>query len=109
MSLLTFSSMIVELLCCRVRDNLKAHVGDVEAAAVPCGFGRAIGNKVFPVLVCCTGLNCMVLTWVMSIFCFTDIMSKKCFLPSYRCHHPKEGEGGERSGGGGREKLFPQA
>jgi hypothetical protein len=30
----------------RVRNSLKAHVGDVDAAAVPCGFGRAIGNKV---------------------------------------------------------------
>ncbi|KAF5203241.1 Type i inositol polyphosphate 5-phosphatase [Thalictrum thalictroides] len=28
-----------------VRKNLKPHVGDVDAAAVPCGFGRAIGNK----------------------------------------------------------------
>ncbi|XP_050206188.1 type II inositol polyphosphate 5-phosphatase 15-like [Mercurialis annua] len=28
-----------------VRNNLKAHVGDVDAAAVPCGFGHAIGNK----------------------------------------------------------------
>ncbi|GAB2277139.1 hypothetical protein Dimus_011847 [Dionaea muscipula] len=28
-----------------VRDNLKAHIGDIDAAAVPCGFGRAIGNK----------------------------------------------------------------
>ncbi|KAI9198711.1 hypothetical protein LWI28_021011 [Acer negundo] len=28
-----------------VRTNLKAYVGDVDAAAVPCGFGRAIGNK----------------------------------------------------------------
>ncbi|XP_074321189.1 type II inositol polyphosphate 5-phosphatase 15 [Silene latifolia] len=28
-----------------VRNNLHAHVGDVDAAAVPCGFGRAIGNK----------------------------------------------------------------
>lgn len=28
-----------------VRTNLRAYVGDVEAAAVPCGFGRAIGNK----------------------------------------------------------------
>ncbi|KAJ4830244.1 hypothetical protein Tsubulata_021205 [Turnera subulata] len=28
-----------------VRNNLKPHVGDVDAAAVPCGFGRAIGNK----------------------------------------------------------------
>ena len=30
----------------RVKDNLKPHVGDIDAAAVPCGFGRAIGNKV---------------------------------------------------------------
>ncbi|KAF9624009.1 hypothetical protein IFM89_007707 [Coptis chinensis] len=28
-----------------VRKNLKPHVGDVDAGAVPCGFGRAIGNK----------------------------------------------------------------
>ncbi|KAL5721411.1 phosphoinositide 5-phosphatase [Ranunculus cassubicifolius] len=28
-----------------VKKNLKPHVGDVDAAAVPCGFGRAIGNK----------------------------------------------------------------
>ncbi|XP_023516057.1 type II inositol polyphosphate 5-phosphatase 15-like isoform X1 [Cucurbita pepo subsp. pepo] len=28
-----------------VRSNIRAHVGDVDAAAVPCGFGRAIGNK----------------------------------------------------------------
>nr|DAD32640.1 TPA_asm: hypothetical protein HUJ06_011491 [Nelumbo nucifera] len=28
-----------------VRKNLRAHIGDVDAAAVPCGFGRAIGNK----------------------------------------------------------------
>jgi hypothetical protein len=30
----------------RVRKSLKPYVGDVEAAAVPCGLGRAIGNKV---------------------------------------------------------------
>ncbi|KAL9165524.1 hypothetical protein ABFS82_06G175800 [Erythranthe guttata] len=28
-----------------VRNNIQAHVGDVDVAAVPCGFGRAIGNK----------------------------------------------------------------
>ncbi|WCJ21822.1 Type I inositol polyphosphate 5-phosphatase 12 [Euphorbia peplus] len=28
-----------------VRKSLRAHVGDVDAGAVPCGFGRAIGNK----------------------------------------------------------------
>lgn len=33
----------------RARSNIRAHVGDVDAAAVPCGFGRAIGNKVYPV------------------------------------------------------------
>lgn len=31
----------------RVRNTLKPHAGDVDAAAVPCGFGRAIGNKVY--------------------------------------------------------------
>lgn len=44
-------------LLIRVRKNLRAHVGDVDAGAVPCGFGRAIGNKVivigFLVLICC--------------------------------------------------------
>lgn len=29
-----------------MRNNLRTHIGDVDAAAVPCGFGRAIGNKV---------------------------------------------------------------
>ncbi|KAL5580079.1 hypothetical protein UlMin_012521 [Ulmus minor] len=33
------------LIAVWVRNNLKAYVGDVDAAAVPCGFGRAIGNK----------------------------------------------------------------
>ncbi|KAG7650666.1 Type II inositol polyphosphate 5-phosphatase 15 [Arabidopsis thaliana] len=33
------------LICVWVRHDLKPHVGDVDAAAVPCGFGRAIGNK----------------------------------------------------------------
>ncbi|XP_038693315.1 type II inositol polyphosphate 5-phosphatase 15 [Tripterygium wilfordii] len=33
------------LIALWVRNNLKSHVGDVDAAAVPCGFGRAIGNK----------------------------------------------------------------
>ncbi|XVE76660.1 hypothetical protein DITRI_Ditri12bG0191800 [Diplodiscus trichospermus] len=28
-----------------VRKNLRMHVGDTDAGAVPCGFGRAIGNK----------------------------------------------------------------
>ncbi|KAK2416703.1 Endonuclease/exonuclease/phosphatase family protein [Trifolium repens] len=28
-----------------VRKNLRKHVGDIDAGAVPCGFGRAIGNK----------------------------------------------------------------
>lgn len=38
--------LIIDYSSSRVRHNLKAHVGDVDAAAVPCGFGRAIGNKV---------------------------------------------------------------
>ncbi|KAK9292066.1 hypothetical protein L1049_020020 [Liquidambar formosana] len=33
------------LIAVWVRSNLRAHVGDVDAAAVPCGFGHAIGNK----------------------------------------------------------------
>jgi hypothetical protein len=30
----------------RARKSLKPYVGDAEAAAVPCGLRRAIGNKV---------------------------------------------------------------
>ncbi|CAB4316147.1 unnamed protein product [Prunus armeniaca] len=33
------------LIAVWVRNNIRTHVGDVDAAAVPCGFGRAIGNK----------------------------------------------------------------
>lgn len=33
------------LIAIWARSNIRAHVGDVDAAAVPCGFGRAIGNK----------------------------------------------------------------
>ncbi|KAA0038219.1 type II inositol polyphosphate 5-phosphatase 15 isoform X1 [Cucumis melo var. makuwa] len=33
------------LIAIWVRSNIRAYVGDVDAAAVPCGFGRAIGNK----------------------------------------------------------------
>lgn len=29
----------------RVKRNFRFHVGDVDAATVPCGFGHAIGNK----------------------------------------------------------------
>ncbi|XP_074322733.1 type II inositol polyphosphate 5-phosphatase 15-like isoform X3 [Apium graveolens] len=28
-----------------VRNEIRSHVGDIDIAAVPCGFGRAIGNK----------------------------------------------------------------
>ncbi|EPS65573.1 hypothetical protein M569_09204, partial [Genlisea aurea] len=28
-----------------VRSSIRRHVGDIDVAAVPCGFGRAIGNK----------------------------------------------------------------
>ncbi|XP_066330970.1 type II inositol polyphosphate 5-phosphatase 15-like isoform X2 [Miscanthus floridulus] len=33
------------LIAAWASNDLKPHVGDVDAAAVPCGFGRAIGNK----------------------------------------------------------------
>ncbi|RCV31921.1 hypothetical protein SETIT_6G217000v2 [Setaria italica] len=33
------------LIAAWARNDLKPHVGDVDAAAVPCGFGHAIGNK----------------------------------------------------------------
>ncbi|XP_030540697.1 type II inositol polyphosphate 5-phosphatase 15-like isoform X2 [Rhodamnia argentea] len=33
------------LIAMWVRNTLKPHAGDVDAAAVPCGFGRTIGNK----------------------------------------------------------------
>lgn len=33
------------LIAAWARTDLKPHIGDVDAAAVPCGFGRAIGNK----------------------------------------------------------------
>ncbi|XP_031118495.1 type II inositol polyphosphate 5-phosphatase 15-like isoform X2 [Ipomoea triloba] len=33
------------LIAVWVRSNVSRHVGDVDVAAVPCGFGRAIGNK----------------------------------------------------------------
>ncbi|GAB4835331.1 hypothetical protein Ancab_000242 [Ancistrocladus abbreviatus] len=33
------------LIAAWVRNDLKANIGDIDAAAVPCGFGRAIGNK----------------------------------------------------------------
>lgn len=31
----------------RVRKTLRTHVGDLDVGAVPCGLGRAIGNKVY--------------------------------------------------------------
>lgn len=33
-------------MACRVRKHLLPYVGEVEAGAVACGFGRALGNKV---------------------------------------------------------------
>ncbi|CAM8942531.1 unnamed protein product [Rhodiola kirilowii] len=33
------------LIAVWVRSEIVSHVGDIDAAAVPCGFGRAIGNK----------------------------------------------------------------
>lgn len=46
LSWLYTSYLMCEDLSFRVRKNLKDYVGDVDVAAVPCGFGRAIGNKV---------------------------------------------------------------
>lgn len=31
---------------CRVRNSIRTYVGDLDVAAVACGLGRAIGNKV---------------------------------------------------------------
>ncbi|KAL6956152.1 phosphoinositide 5-phosphatase [Sarracenia purpurea var. burkii] len=33
------------LIAVWVRNNIRGHAGDVDVAAIPCGFGRAIGNK----------------------------------------------------------------
>nr|CAD1820359.1 unnamed protein product [Ananas comosus var. bracteatus] len=33
------------LIAVWARRNLKQYIGDIDSAAVPCGFGRAIGNK----------------------------------------------------------------
>lgn len=33
------------LIAVWVRNNIRGNVGDIDVAAVPCGFGRAIGNK----------------------------------------------------------------
>ncbi|KAG0465609.1 hypothetical protein HPP92_019773 [Vanilla planifolia] len=39
------SPFFIYCLAYQARKNLKQHIGDVDAAAVPCGLGRAIGNK----------------------------------------------------------------
>ena len=50
--------IVVEIFFFRVKTNIRFHVGDVEVAAVPCGFGRAIGNKVGQYcLLCCFALH----------------------------------------------------
>ncbi|KAL6527082.1 hypothetical protein OROGR_016172 [Orobanche gracilis] len=46
-----------------VRNNIRGHVGDVDVAAVPCGLGRAIGNKG------AVGLRMRAYGWVM---CFVN-------------------------------------
>ena len=38
--------MCAVIFCFRARKDIRTHVGDLDVAAVPCGFGRAIGNKV---------------------------------------------------------------
>ncbi|XP_059665553.1 type II inositol polyphosphate 5-phosphatase 15-like isoform X2 [Cornus florida] len=51
------------LIAVWVRNNIRGHVGDVDVAAVPCGFGRAIGNKG------AVGLRMRVYGWIM---CFVN-------------------------------------
>lgn len=41
-----FQVYLISDVSFRVRRNLRLHAGDVDAAAVPCGLGRAFGNKV---------------------------------------------------------------
>ena len=41
----------------RARKEIRTHVGDLDVAAVPCGFGRAIGNKVFLTLILLSQLH----------------------------------------------------
>lgn len=56
-SLLVSSLIVVRFFYFRAKTNIRFHVGDVDVAAVPCGFGRAIGNKVgLHYLVCCFAL-----------------------------------------------------
>ncbi|CAK9176026.1 unnamed protein product [Ilex paraguariensis] len=40
------------LIAVWVRNNIREHLGDVDVAAVPCGLGRAIGNKLFDGFAC---------------------------------------------------------
>ena len=40
------NSVCVVNFLLRARKEIRTHVGDLDVAAVPCGFGRAIGNKV---------------------------------------------------------------
>jgi len=46
-----------------VRNSLRAHVGDIDAAAVPCGFGRAIGNKVLLAWSLTTACDHLLFNW----------------------------------------------
>jgi hypothetical protein len=42
------------LICVWVRTHLKQFIGDIDNAAVACGLGRAIGNKVLLLSYCPT-------------------------------------------------------
>lgn len=42
----------------RARKNLRPHIGDVDAAAIATGIGRAIGNKVI-----CYSAVCVTHIW----------------------------------------------
>jgi len=60
----------------RARKSIRLHIGDVDAAAVACGFGRAIGNKVPSPL---THLLCM---FKHHIFLVSVCLFGKCFCDS---------------------------
>jgi hypothetical protein len=44
--LIPYFHILCVMIIWRATNDLRPHVGDVDAAAVPCGLGRAIGNKV---------------------------------------------------------------
>ncbi|KAK4788126.1 hypothetical protein SAY86_019445 [Trapa natans] len=55
------------LIAVWVKKDLKVHAGDVDVAAVPCGFGRAIGNKVFLPFFCFIDMSMLVVKYFYSV------------------------------------------